>query len=73
MSLSPNARSLLQKLLVLDPKKRLGSKGDAKEIMKHPFFNEINFEDLREKKIASPYKFDLTSNEFKYFDPKLTK
>ena len=41
--------------------------------MKHPFFEEINFQDLREKKVIPPYKFDLTANEFKYFDPRLTK
>jgi hypothetical protein len=63
----------LQKLLVLDPKKRLGSKGDAKEIMKHPFFRGINFDHLREKKLAPPYKFDLATNEFKFFDPKLVR
>jgi serum/glucocorticoid-regulated kinase 2 len=33
-----------------NPKERLGYKGAAEEIKKHPWFRTINFNDLLEKK-----------------------
>lgn len=54
---SAEAKSLLTQLLERKPNKRLGSgKEDASEIMGHPFFRDINWEDLREKRIKAPYK-----------------
>ena len=50
--MSQGARELLSKLLEKDPKVRLGGgQEDAKEIMRHPFFAEINWADLKEKKV----------------------
>lgn len=41
---SSEAQSLLKSLLERDPKKRLGySEEDALEIMRHPFFRDINW------------------------------
>ncbi|XP_072102134.1 ribosomal protein S6 kinase alpha-5-like isoform X2 [Mobula birostris] len=50
-------RDLMQKLLVKDPKKRLGSgpKGSL-EIKRHPFFRGLNWDDLLAKKIPAPFK-----------------
>jgi serum/glucocorticoid-regulated kinase 2 len=48
--LSPNAKSLLQKLLCKDPAKRIGGYksanqiDDADEIRAHPFFADLNWE-----------------------------
>ncbi|XP_043541945.1 ribosomal protein S6 kinase alpha-5-like, partial [Chiloscyllium plagiosum] len=55
--ISPAGRDLIQKLLVKDPKKRLGSgaKG-VSEIKRHPFFRGINWEDLVAKRIPAPFK-----------------
>lgn len=54
---SPEAKSLLQGLLERNPAKRLGSStDDASCIMGHPFFRDINWEDLRAKRINPPYK-----------------
>eukprot|EP01156_Anaeramoeba_ignava_P014219 Anaeramoba_ignava/a608525_44.p1 GENE.a608525_44~~a608525_44.p1 ORF type:complete len:423 (-),score=155.50 a608525_44:155-1423(-) len=41
------ARDLVEKLLVLDPQKRLGSGGNYAAIKQHPFFEGINFENLQ--------------------------
>jgi hypothetical protein len=43
-------------LLNRDPLKRLGSEADAKEIKSHPFFKEIDWEKLFQKKIEPPFK-----------------
>ncbi|XP_059497641.1 ribosomal protein S6 kinase alpha-5-like isoform X2 [Stegostoma tigrinum] len=55
--ISPAGRDLIQKLLIKDPKKRLGSgpKG-ASEIKRHSFFRGINWEDLVAKRIPAPFK-----------------
>jgi classical protein kinase C len=54
---SPEAKSLLQGLLERDPNKRLGSSTqDASDIMGHPFFRDINWDDLRAKRITPAYK-----------------
>ena len=61
---SAEARSLLSGLLERDPKKRLGSStADASDIMAHAFFRDINWQDLREKRIKAPYTPHTTSPE----------
>ena len=43
-------------LLTRDPTRRLGSgKGDAEEIKRHPFFKDVNFDDVLNKRIPPPY------------------
>lgn len=43
-------------LLTRDPARRLGSgKEDAGEIKKHPFFKDVNFDDIFNKRIPPPY------------------
>ena len=43
-------------LLTRDPTRRLGSgKGDAEEIKRHPFFKDVNFDDVLHKRIPPPY------------------
>ncbi|KAI9568413.1 hypothetical protein HD554DRAFT_2172517 [Boletus coccyginus] len=51
-----DAVSILQKLLTRDPTRRLGSsKADAEEIKRHPFFKDVNFDDVFNKRIPPPY------------------
>ncbi|CAK61013.1 unnamed protein product (macronuclear) [Paramecium tetraurelia] len=69
--LSESAKSLLQQLLVVDPKKRLGFYQDGYEIMQHSFFETINFQEMALQKAKPPYEFD--KKELKYFDEGLTK
>lgn len=45
-TITPVLRDLIYKLLTKDPEKRLGSKNDAKDIMEHPWFESINWDDL---------------------------
>jgi classical protein kinase C len=51
-----DAVSILQKLLTRDPTRRLGSsKEDAEELKRQPFFKDVNFDDVLNKRIPPPY------------------
>ncbi|GAB0096284.1 Non-specific serine/threonine protein kinase [Sergentomyia squamirostris] len=55
--LSSDVRDLISKLLIKDPKKRLGgSKVDAVDIKSHPFFRRIDWVKLVRKEIPAPFR-----------------
>ena len=58
--ISAPAQSILSGLLNRDPTKRLGVNG-AEEIKKHPFFESIDWAQLKEKKIHPPFKPSVAS------------
>jgi serine/threonine protein kinase len=48
--------SILQQLLTREPEKRLGSgPRDAEEIMEHPYFRNINFDDILNCRVPPPF------------------
>lgn len=49
--ISKECMDVILKLLKKEPTERLGDKGGPKEIMEHPWFAKINFEDLINKKV----------------------
>eukprot|EP01102_Stenamoeba_stenopodia_P010396 TRINITY_DN3125_c0_g1_i2.p1 TRINITY_DN3125_c0_g1~~TRINITY_DN3125_c0_g1_i2.p1 ORF type:complete len:668 (+),score=153.02 TRINITY_DN3125_c0_g1_i2:344-2347(+) len=71
---TPEAMSLLEGLLQRDPEKRLGSgPTDYLEITSHPFFKDINWEDLYNKKVEPSFKPHLLNpTDVRYFDPEFT-
>lgn len=73
-TLSEPAKHFLNGLLIKDPTKRLGGgPDDAREIMIHPFFRGLNWQDLLEKKIAPPFIPEITSEtDTRYFDRQFT-
>uniref|UniRef100_A0A1Q3G0T1 non-specific serine/threonine protein kinase n=1 Tax=Culex tarsalis TaxID=7177 RepID=A0A1Q3G0T1_CULTA len=67
--LSREAKDFIRKLLVKDPRRRLGGgTADASELKSHSFFKSINWRLLAEKKIAAPFKpvieDELDTNNF---------
>ena len=51
------------KLLLRDPLRRLGSgEDDAEAIKRHPFFRDVNFDDVYNKRIPPPYKPTIVSD-----------
>ena len=52
---SPNCIDFLNKLIISDPKKRIGFK-DINELKNHPWFNRFNWDNLVKKKLVSPFK-----------------
>ncbi|XP_077522827.1 ribosomal protein S6 kinase alpha-5-like isoform X2 [Amblyomma americanum] len=55
-TISGDIKDFIQKLLVKDPRKRLGGGiDDALELKRHRFFKGLNWEDLATKRIAAPF------------------
>ncbi|GMH42467.1 hypothetical protein BSKO_10386 [Bryopsis sp. KO-2023] len=50
------AWDLIQGLLTRDPAQRLGSEGGGDAVKNHPFFKEIDWDELEERKMVSKYK-----------------
>ncbi|CAB3365966.1 Hypothetical predicted protein [Cloeon dipterum] len=74
-TVSENARNILDKLLQKESQNRLGSgKNDVLDIQKHPFYKNINWDDLINKKIPPPFNPNVNgSMDLKNIDPEFTK
>ena len=70
---SKEAAELLKRLLERNPNKRLGGCGrDAEEIKEHPYFKDVDWKKVYEKKIKPPNFIDYMKNSIKYYNkPKL--
>ncbi|SCU83479.1 LAMI_0C03378g1_1 [Lachancea mirantina] len=72
--LSPDGRSFVKGLLNRNPKHRLGALDDGRELRAHPFFADIDWEALRQKKTPPPFKPHLSSEtDTSNFDPEFTQ
>lgn len=65
---------VLQALLTKDPAARLGTgSSDALEIMDHPYFGDVNFDDVFHCRIQAPYLPAITSeHDYSNFDQEFT-
>ena len=72
---SDEAKDLITKLLDLDPEKRIGAgRSGFENLKKHKYFEDINWDDLENKKIQAPFVPDLdNSTDLKYFDKIFTE
>ena len=73
--ISQSARNLLEALLQKDKALRLGSgKGDAQDIMSHPFFRTINWDKLYRKECVPPYNPNVSGElDLQHFDREFTQ
>ncbi|KAK9462019.1 kinase-like domain-containing protein [Lipomyces oligophaga] len=72
-ALSTEGKSFVKGLLNRNPKHRLGAIEDAKELKRHPFFADIEWELLVQKKVPPPFKPHLVSEtDTSNFDPEFT-
>lgn len=55
VKISKNAKDIIVKLLSKNPRKRLGSEADSLEVLSHPWFESLDWTDLLERKLKSPY------------------
>ena len=72
--LSNEAIDILQKFFVKDPEKRLGNgENGLNDIKSHPFFAEIDWDNLLAKKIKPPFIPKLKNiSDVKYIDKEFT-
>lgn len=63
---------LIAKLLTKDKNKRLGSTDDMLEILRHPFFADLDFDLLLKKQIDAQFKPEISNdlNNMQYFNVK---
>lgn len=68
---SPEVQDIICKLLQKKPHKRLGSKNGLDEILAHPWFEDLNSDDILSKKIEPPFVPQLNDEiDTKYFNTK---
>ena len=71
--LSHEGRSFVKGLLNRNPKHRLGALNDARELRAHPFFHDVGWENLKEKKIPPPFVPHIANElDTSNFDPEFT-
>lgn len=72
--LSVEVRDFIQRLLIKDPRKRLGGGvSDANELKRHKFFKGLNWDDLAQKKIPAPFVPKITGElDVSNFAPEFT-
>lgn len=63
---------LIVSLLAKDKSKRLGYKEDGAEVLRHPFFADIDIEKLARKEVEPPYKPEVSTDflDTKFFNAK---
>jgi len=68
--ITPVTKSLLQNLLKGDPTQRLGGgAGDGYEVKSHPFFSEIDWIALQQRRLTPPFKPRISqTGDVKYFE-----
>lgn len=74
IQMASEAVGLLESLLEKNPQERLGSGArDAEEIMEHPYFGNINFDDILNLRVPPPYIPEVKSEEdVSFFDRDFT-
>ncbi|CDW72781.1 protein kinase domain containing protein [Stylonychia lemnae] len=74
MDLSIEYKDFIYRLLHKDPAQRLGNNG-FEEVIQHPFFQDIDFEQLELKTLKAPYIPELTEDPFDVsnFEQELTQ
>ena len=74
ITITKEAKDLIEKLLVVDPQKRLGQgPNGSEEIKNHSYFKGVNWSDALKKKIKPPFIPKLKNDtDLRYFDTMFT-
>ncbi|XP_071450098.1 ribosomal protein S6 kinase alpha-5-like [Hetaerina americana] len=73
--ISPEVADFIKKLLIKDPRKRLGGgKSDAEELKQHPFFKGMDWKKLARKELPAPFVPHITDElDVSNFSEEFTK
>ncbi len=72
VEVSRDARDLISKMLCKNRNERLGKKDDVNEIINHPWFKEIDMDELYAKSIKPPFIPKIEGNrDLQNFDPEV--
>ena len=73
-NITEDEMDLIEKLLTLDPKQRIGNgSNDAKEIKAHPYFKDIDWDKYYRKEVKPPFIPKLKNDtDLRYFDKAFT-
>lgn len=66
--MSEDLKDLIRKLLEKNPAKRLGSNGDADEIVNHPWFKGVEWDKIMKKEVKAKFIPDLDKIKPKHRD-----
>lgn len=69
--MSEELKDLILKLIDRSDSTRLGSNGDAEEVMAHPFFSDMNWEALYNREIEAEYKPTISEAERRHSEYRL--
>lgn len=71
--LSAEGRSFVKGLLNRNPKHRLGAFNDARELRAHDFFRDLDWDNLKEKRVPPPFVPHIANElDTSNFDPEFT-
>ena len=62
ISMSKNCMDFITKLLEKNPDKRLGSVGGIREVLAHPWFQELDADKILDKSVEAPCKPELSKD-----------
>lgn len=72
--MSDEAKDLISKMLEKDRYKRLGKEKDVSEILEHPWFADLNIQDVLDRKIEAPFVPQVKSElDLQNFDKNVVK
>ena len=71
LPLQKNTKDLISKMLDKNISTRIGSKSGMREVLSHPYFDQIDMDKLHHKQIDPPYMPTIVDGELKYIDPRL--
>ena len=73
IEVSKDARDLISRMLEKNRKDRLGQHGDVEEILNHPWFAELDMDDILKKKIEAPFVPKIESRaDLQNFEDEMT-
>lgn len=64
VNVSEEGKDIIRKLLCKSQASRLGSQADSLEVLSHPWFKDLEWTKLLERKIEAPFKPDVDGDEW---------